>query len=158
MDMYHSWGSQNAWLRQIRGKNYLYLPTKIWQAQGFQEGDYARVTSPLGHRWSPRSPTWRVSTPTRSGPGTPSASAAAPGRSTKRRTRRKRASSSTTSSPNFCPEKGDGQRWSNSDPVTGQAAWFDLRVKIEKVGPKEHSEPQFPTLTRVVPKGRERRT
>ncbi len=27
MDMYHSWGSQNAWLRQIRGKNVLYLPS-----------------------------------------------------------------------------------------------------------------------------------
>jgi len=30
------------------------------------------------------------------------------------------------------PPKGDGMRWANSDPVTGQAAWFDLRVKIEK--------------------------
>jgi sulfite dehydrogenase (quinone) subunit SoeA len=30
------------------------------------------------------------------------------------------------------PPKGDGQRWSNSDPITGQAAWFDLRVRIEK--------------------------
>ena len=24
-------------------------------------------------------------------------------------------------------------RWSNSDPITGQAAWYDLRVRIEKV-------------------------
>ncbi|MES2145663.1 MAG: molybdopterin-dependent oxidoreductase, partial [Pseudomonadota bacterium] len=48
MDMYHSWGSQNAWLRQIRGKNYLYMPTKIWTEHGFQPGDYARVTSPNG--------------------------------------------------------------------------------------------------------------
>ena len=48
MAMYHSWGSQNAWLRQIHGKNYLYLPTKIWEAEGFAEGDYARVTSPTG--------------------------------------------------------------------------------------------------------------
>ena len=30
------------------------------------------------------------------------------------------------------PPKGDGLRWANSDPITGQAAWFDLRVKIEK--------------------------
>ena len=48
MDMYHSWGSQNAWLRQIRGRNSLYLPTKIWDAQGFQEGDWARVSSRAG--------------------------------------------------------------------------------------------------------------
>ena len=30
------------------------------------------------------------------------------------------------------PPKGDGLRWANSDPITGQAAWFDLRVKIAK--------------------------
>ena len=48
MDMYHSWGSQNAWLRQIRGRNFLYLPTKVWRAGGFAAGDWARVTSPTG--------------------------------------------------------------------------------------------------------------
>jgi sulfite dehydrogenase (quinone) subunit SoeA len=48
MDMYHSWGSQNAWLRQIKGRNYLYLPTKIWEAQGFKAGDWARVSSRAG--------------------------------------------------------------------------------------------------------------
>ena len=31
------------------------------------------------------------------------------------------------------PAKGDGMRWANSDPITGQAAWFDLKVAIEKV-------------------------
>ena len=30
------------------------------------------------------------------------------------------------------PPKGDGLRWSNSDPVTGQAAWYDLRVRVER--------------------------
>ena len=30
------------------------------------------------------------------------------------------------------PKGGGGYRYSNSDPLTGQAAWFDLRVKIEK--------------------------
>ena len=28
MAMYHSWGSQNAWLRQIHRLNPLYVPTK----------------------------------------------------------------------------------------------------------------------------------
>jgi hypothetical protein len=27
---------------------------------------------------------------------------------------------------------GDERRLTNSDPVTGQAAWFDLRVKVSK--------------------------
>jgi len=41
------------------------------------------------------------------------------------------------------PAKGDGLRWSNSDPVTGQAAWYDLRVKIEKAEDgAEMSEPR----------------
>ena len=30
------------------------------------------------------------------------------------------------------PPRGDGLRWANSDPITGQAAWFDLRINIEK--------------------------
>jgi hypothetical protein len=35
----------------------------------------------------------------------------------------------------------------NSDPVTGQAAWFDLRVKIWKAAPGETgSWPQFDVL------------
>ena len=29
MAMYHSWGSQNAWLRQIHGWNRLYVPRQI---------------------------------------------------------------------------------------------------------------------------------
>ncbi|MEP0275363.1 MAG: hypothetical protein ABJE35_04235, partial [Nitratireductor sp.] len=46
------------------------------------------------------------------------------------------------------PPKGDGLRWSNSDPVTGQAAWYDLRVRIEKAEPGAHSEPQFRAVER----------
>jgi hypothetical protein len=35
-------------------------------------------------------------------------------------------------------------RWANSDPITGQAAWFDLRVSIEKADPKPaESQPAF---------------
>jgi len=53
------------------------------------------------------------------------------------------------------PEKGDGMRWSNSDPITGQAAWFDLRVKIEKVqAPKgAQSQPAAPPQKSPVAKG-----
>ncbi len=40
------------------------------------------------------------------------------------------------------PPQGDGLRWSNSDPVTGQAAWFDLRVQIEKVARAPPGIPQ----------------
>ena len=39
----------------------------------------------------------------------------------------------------------NGKRYSNSDPVTGQAAWFDLRVRIVKCAAEEagFTEPQF---------------
>ena len=39
--------------------------------------------------------------------------------------------------------KGD---YANADPVTGQAAWFDLRVSIRKVEARDESAPQFPPL------------
>ena len=40
-----------------------------------------------------------------------------------------------------------GHRYGNSDPVTGQAAWYDLRVRIEKVAADAGvSEPQFAAL------------
>ncbi|HVR81933.1 MAG TPA: molybdopterin dinucleotide binding domain-containing protein, partial [Luteimonas sp.] len=39
--------------------------------------------------------------------------------------------------------KGD---YANADPVTGQAAWFDLRVNIRKVEHVVESEPQFAPL------------
>ena len=155
MAMYHSWGSQNAWLRQIHGKNFLYLPTAIWAEQGFAEGDYARVTSPNGvivvpvaHMAALNSDTvwtWNAIG------------------------KRKAAWALDEGAPEanqgfllnhliseLLPEKGDGHRYSNSDPVTGQAAWFDLRVRIERVGPRDHAEPAFPPIPRVVPKGDQR--
>jgi anaerobic selenocysteine-containing dehydrogenase len=155
MDMYHSWGSQNAWLRQIRGKNYLYVPTKIWQEHGFEEGDYARVISPNG------------------GITVPVAHMAALNENTvwtwnaigKRKGAWALDEGASEATEGFLlnhlisellPDKGDGQRLSNSDPVTGQAAWFDLRVRIERVGPKEQSEPSFAPIPRVVPQGGDR--
>jgi sulfite dehydrogenase (quinone) subunit SoeA len=46
------------------------------------------------------------------------------------------------------PEREGGYRYSNSDPVTGQAAWYDLKVRVEKaVDQSDESAPQFPTLS-----------
>jgi hypothetical protein len=46
------------------------------------------------------------------------------------------------------PARDGGARQSNSDPVTGQAAWYDLRVRMEKAAPDEaaRTEPQFEPL------------
>ena len=42
-----------------------------------------------------------------------------------------------------------GYRYANADPVTGQAAWYDLRVRLEKAREAEAgvSVPQLPALT-----------
>jgi anaerobic selenocysteine-containing dehydrogenase len=145
MHMYHSWGSQNAWLRQISGRNALYVPTKVWVEQGFAEGDWARVTSPAGEIVVPVAHmaalnentvwTWNAIGKRK---GAWALDADAP-EATKGFLLNHLISE-------LLPEKGDGMRWSNSDPVTGQAAWFDLRVRIEKVAPRTESVPQFAVL------------
>jgi hypothetical protein len=38
------------------------------------------------------------------------------------------------------PANPDGTRYSNSDPITGQAAWYDVRVRIY---PAQADEPQL---------------
>ena len=149
MAMYHSWGSQNAWLRQIHGVNPLYVPTKIWQANGFADGDWARVTSvhgeitvPVAHQaalnentvwtWNAigkRKGTWALDN------DAPEAT---------------RGFLLNHLIHELLPAKGDGLRWSNSDPVTGQAAWFDLRVKIEKADPPDEVQPVFPPIKSPV--------
>ncbi len=150
MAMYHSWGAQNAWLRQIHGVNPLYLPTRLWQEHGFTDGDWARVTSPSGEITAPVAHmaalnentiwTWNAIGKRK---GTWALSQEAP-----------EATQGFLLNHlihELLPEKGDGLRWSNSDPITGQAAWFDLRVRIEKVDPPEAAQPVFGVLQSPLP-------
>ena len=157
MAMYHSWGSQNAWLRQIHGRNPLYVPTKIWEAHGFQAGDWARVKSAHGEITVPVALqaalnentvwTWNAIGKRK---GTWALDEDAP-----------------ESNEGFLlnhlihelmPPKGDGLRWSNSDPVTGQAAWFDLRVNITKTAPPAQSLPAFDPIGSPVARAKQRAT
>ncbi|NBD29590.1 MAG: molybdopterin-dependent oxidoreductase [Alphaproteobacteria bacterium] len=150
MAMYHSWGTQNAWLRQIHGQNPLYLPTKIWEQHGFAEGDWAVVTSPTG---SITVPVAHMAALNENTVWTWNAIG-----------KRKGAWALDKDAPEatkgyllnhliheLLPEKGDGMRWSNSDPVTGQAAWFDLRVKIEKAPAPKEAQPAFGPIRSPVP-------
>ncbi len=152
MAMYHSWGSQNAWLRQIHGENPLFLPQGVWDAQGFREGDWARVTSAHGEIVVPVA-----------------LMAAQNGQTVwtwnaigKRRGAWALADDAPEATRGFLlnhlihellPPKGDGLRWANSDPVTGQAAWFDLRVRVERVGPREVAEPLIAAQASPVGRG-----
>jgi anaerobic selenocysteine-containing dehydrogenase len=152
MAMYHSWGSQNAWLRQIHGQNPLYVPTKIWNENGFSEGDWARVTSPSGEITVPVALmaalnentvwTWNAIGKRK---GAWALDDAAPEAT--------RGFLLNHLISELLPPKGDGLRWSNSDPITGQAAWFDLRVKIEKVAAPAQALPAFEPINSPVGKG-----
>ena len=152
MAMYHSWGSQNAWLRQIHGMNPMYLPTKVMQEQGLVDGDWAKVSSPNGEITVPVAEmaalnentiwTWNAIGKRRGAwaldPEAPEAN---------------KGFLLNHLISELLPPKGDGLRWSNSDPITGQAAWFDLRVRVEKTSPPKSTQPQFDTLTSPVGQG-----
>ena len=49
------------------------------------------------------------------------------------------------------PPNADGEHLSNSDPVTGQAGWYDVRVRVYKAEADEPkvSHPQFEPLSPV---------
>ncbi len=48
MAMYHSWDSQNAWLRQIHTYNFLFVNTRTALEQGIGDGDWMWVESRWG--------------------------------------------------------------------------------------------------------------
>jgi anaerobic selenocysteine-containing dehydrogenase len=135
--MYHSWHSQNAWLRQIHGENPLYVPGAVWEALGFTDGDWTDVVSPHGRitvpvaRMDALNPhtvwTWNAIGKR------PGAWALAPD-----------APEATRGFllNHLIPDTLPGGR-SNSDPVTGQAAWYDLRVRLEPVAARTRSAPSF---------------
>ena len=151
MAHYHSWHSQNAWLRQIHGRNPLYVPFEVWEAGGFREGDWARVTSPHGSIVVPVEPmaavnaltvwTWNAIGKRK---GAWALSPQAP---------EAREGFLLNHLISELLPTDDGRRWSNSDPVTGQAAWFDLRVRVERCDRPAECQPALPALGSPVPEG-----
>ncbi len=140
--MYHSWGSMNAWLRQIHTRNALYVPGPICDELGLASGDWVWVIS---HHGRIKVEIARMEAVNSSTIWTWNAIG-----------KREGAWALDRDAPEarkgflmnhliheLLPPKGDGLRWSNSDPITGQAAWYDLRVRIEKAEPGEVSEPHF---------------
>jgi len=146
MAMYHSWDSQNAWLRQIHAHNYLFVNTRTARELGIDDGDWIWVES----QWA------RVRCMARHSesvePGT---------------VWTWNAIGKASGSWNLAPDANesqrgfllnhliheelhlaDGLRVSNSDPITGQAAWYDVRVRIYKADEREpaHTSPQFEAL------------
>ncbi|UWR22762.1 molybdopterin oxidoreductase family protein [Sulfitobacter sp. S190] len=157
MAMYHSWGSQNAWLRQLHGRNPMYLPTKLMRENDLADGDWAEITSPHG---AITVPVMEMAALNENTIWTWNAIG-----------KRKGAWALDTDAPEatkgfllnhliheLLPPKGDGLRWSNSDPITGQAAWFDLKVNLRKVEAPDdaQSQPELPAIKSPVGTGPEK--
>lgn len=148
MAMYHSWDSQNAWLRQIHTHNYLMVNPKTAQAQGIADGGWMWVES----QWGKVRCMCRYSEAVE--PGT---------------VWTWNAIGKSSGAWNLTPDANESQRGfllnhliseelplnsseakvSNSDPITGQAAWYDVRVRIYKAaeGEPEQTFPQFKTVS-----------
>jgi sulfite dehydrogenase (quinone) subunit SoeA len=149
MAMYHSWGSQNNWLRQILGRNWLYMHKRRAADLGIADGDWVNVTSHHNTikcqaklmdgqnedtvwTWNAigkRSGAWGLD---------------------KDAPEAKKGFLLNHLISDLLPEREGGYRYSNSDPVTGQAAWYDLRVRVEKCADQSaESAPQFGSLQKV---------
>lgn len=148
MAMYHSWGSQNAWLRQIHGRNPLFVSREIAAAHGLEDGDWARLASSHGS----------ITAPVKVMDGVNADTVWTWNAIGKRRGAWNLAEDAPEARSGFLlnhiisellPDRGGGYRYANADPVTGQAAWYDLRVALEKVsGPADRaSEPDLPALS-----------
>ncbi len=152
MAMYHSWGSQNAWLRQIHAENRLYIHHRTAATLGLADDDWVRLESSVGvvlcqvrlmegvnpdtvWTWNAiakRAGTWGLD------PGAPEAN---------------RSFLLNHLIADLLPARVDGQRFLNADAVTGQAAWYDLVVEVTRVEPPSDgcTVPQFnPLELRVV--------
>ncbi len=131
--MYHSWGSMNAWLRQISARNVLYVHPEAAAAAGLADGDWAWILAP-GGRVKAQVQTMRGVNPhtvwTWNALG-------------KRRGAWGLAADAPESTQGFLlnhlipTHTGPARAALNADPLTGQAAWFDLRVRLEKCRPQE---------------------
>ena len=147
MAMYHSWGSQNPWLRQIHGQNPMFIPRKIASKLNLKDGDWIWVSS---HHGKIRVPVFIMAGLNENTIWTWNAIGKRKGawQLDKNAPEAKKGFLLNHLIHELLPAKNDGQRWSNSDPITGQAAWFDLKVKITKASVNEPAEsyPQFPPL------------
>ncbi len=143
MAMYHSWGSQNAWLRQIHNANRLFINRRTAQWLNIGDDDWVWVISHHGRikaqarlmdgvnrntvwTWNAvgkRAGAWNLA------PDAPEV---------------KRGFLLNHLIPELIADRNGGLL-PNADPITGQAAWYDLRVRIEKALPEEAGEtvPQF---------------
>jgi anaerobic selenocysteine-containing dehydrogenase len=144
--MYHSWGSQNAWLRQITNLNYLYISKHIAKTNNLKNFDWVWLESFSSKikvqckimqgvnkntvwTWNAigkRKGAWNLS------PDAPESN--------------KGFLLNHLISDVLSNASNKNSIISNSDPITGQAAWYDLKVKIYKCSDEENDGKIYPSF------------
>ena len=147
MAMYHSWDSQNAWLRQIHAHNYLHVNPKTAAAAGFGDGDWIWVES----QWGKVRCMCRLSEAVE--PGTVwtwNAIGKAKGawNLTEDANESQKGFLLNHLISEELPAHDAGDHISNSDPITGQAGWYDVQVRVYKAEADEEqvTSPQFDNM------------
>jgi len=153
MAMYHSWDSQNAWLRQIHAHNFLFVNPRTARAQGIGDDDWIWVESQWGKvrcmaRFSEAVEPGTVWTWNAIGKSPGAWGLAAEANESREGFLLNHLISDEL------PQSG-GARTSNSDPVTGQAGWYDVRVRIYRAadGDAKRSWPEFDAVGAVPGSG-----
>ena len=129
MPMYHSWDSQNAWLRQILAQNLLYMNRRRGQRLGIEDLSWVWIESRNG----------RVRAQVKLMEGVQENTVWTWNAIGKQSGAWGLSADANEATDGFLlnhlisellPDAGDGRAVTNSDPVTGQAAWYDLRVRV----------------------------
>ena len=150
MAMYHSWDSQNAWLRQIHAHNELFVNPITANAQGIGDGDWLWVESMWG----------KVRAQCRHSEAVEPGTVWTWNAIGKRQGAWALGADANESQRGFLlnhliseelPPDPQGVRASNADPITGQAGWYDVRVRIRKALADEPAQswPQFAGVPRL---------
>ncbi len=130
MTHYHSWGSHNAWLRQLLNENPVYMNPAKAEELGIRDGEWVWIESRIGrmtgklHYSDAVEPgtvwTWNAMA---KGPGSWALDPQSP--------EVRRAILINHIIPDrMAGGEDDQSHFYNNDPVTGQAGWYDARVRI----------------------------
>ena len=131
MHMYHSWGGQNQWLRQITSENFLFIHRDLAKQHNLKDGDWAILKS--AHN--------QIRVRVKSMDGVNKNTVWTWNAIAKKKNTWGLDDNARESKDSFLlndlisdllPKNLSKHDYANSDPVTGQAAWYDLRVSIEK--------------------------
>ncbi|AEJ38338.1 molybdopterin oxidoreductase [Sulfobacillus acidophilus TPY] len=152
MTHYHSWGSHNAWLRQLLNENPVYMNPVKARELGLEDGQWVWIESRIGKmtarlRYSDAVEpdtvwTWNA---VAKGAGSWALHPDSP------------EVTRAVLINHIIPDKAADERgrFFNNDPVTGQAGWYDTRVAIypselQKVWPEPHVTARDPVARSVA--------